>query len=186
MADIFKSRYFWEKVPFYKRKPFIIAVLILFALAVFTLTNKDNVQKIQKIEDIVDFSEEVEHFSEDSEINFKNISFKVFDINKTFTFFNDDLGIGVKADGVFYLVTFEILNKKSRLETLNLPTISLVGNKATYHRSKDAESLAKNSLKAEELPANISIKRIAIFDVPIEEEVHLELNLSGYRAIVEK
>lgn len=186
MSDIFKSRAFWEKIPFYRRKSFLIPVFILVIIAFFLLNNGKQVQEKLKIEDVLKFNEEVEHFYTDVPIFFNNVSFKVLNIDKSYQFFNEDLGIGVQAIGVFYLVTFEISNEKSKLEKFELPTIILVGQKGIYSRDKDAESLAKNPLKSEEVPLDYSIKRLAIFDVPVNENVHLEINLTGYRAILDQ
>src|SRR3989344_1203107 len=184
MGDIFKSRYFWEKTPFYKRKHFFIPALILVAILIF-LAMQSNVEEKPRIASIVKFSEEVAHLDDDSEIFFRNISFMVNGIDKSYMFFNDNLGVGVKANGVFYIVSLEISNSRSKLENMVMPTITLVGNKGIYSRDKDAESFARNPLKPEEVHFNYSIKRIAIFDVPIDENVHLQMNWTGYRAILD-
>ena len=184
MKDIYKSQDFWVKRPFYKRK-LVWFFVFLIVLTYFIYFSKDDEVKSVKIGDVVNFKEEREHFEAYEPVLFKNISYKINRIDKTTEYFNKEGDIGIVAKGMLYLVAIDVVNKKSVLEKIKLPTITLVGKRGTYSRDKDAESLLRNPLVEEELPLNFTIRRMVAFDIPIDESVHIEMNLSGYRAILE-
>ena len=168
--DIFKKERFWRKKKPLHEKPHFWAILTIIVIILAFITSSREQQEATNVEEPAeDLPDKEVRLSYGEPVSVDGVSYRIKKVDREASI-PLSLGAGPKvfrADGIFYIVIFEIVNLNEQEISLKVPEMWVTSSEGDYFAPrKAAEARFATSMKeGEAIIDNIPLERVRVFDV---------------------